>query len=160
MASRMKKIFHRKKDDDGIEKPTVSSRPPSSARSDPVIRTSLYEDAMAGTVPQTGDYPVKGNDSSVLLQQQGRESSVRSLRSRRNSGGQHTNLAHQSPVPTPYDNHGNTARTPPPPSNTMGSGSYDPYQQDSGLAQDFSGLNLGGGQGRSLEYASSRIRVC
>lgn len=144
----MKKMFHHKKDDDEVEKPTVGSRPSNTARSDPAIRTSLYEDTMPGSVPQTGDYPVKGSDSSVVQQQQGRKSSIRSLRSRRNSGSQH-----QKPMVTPYDNVPKTARmTPTPPSNAMGPGTYDPYQQNSGLSQDFSGLNISGGQGQSLGY--------
>lgn len=142
MTSRMKKMFHRKKDDE-VEKSTVGSRPSHSARGDPAMRTSLYEDTMAGTVPQTGDYPVKGNDSSVVLQQQGRKSSLRSLRSRRNSGSQH-----QAPSPTQYENPRKTPRmTPPPSSNSIGPGSHDPYERDAGLTQSFSGLNFGSGQG-------------
>ena len=149
MATRMKKMFHRKKNDDA-EEPQVRTRAPNNARTDPAIRTSLYEDTSPAAPPQTGDIPLRGNDSSVILQQ-GRKPSVKSSRSRHNSGG-HDNLPYR--VPTPR-------RTPPPTSNAV-AGAYDPYQQvpalptrgqnetsRSALPQDFSGLNLGGEQCKS-----------
>ena len=142
----MKKMFHRKKNDDA-EEPEVHTRTPNNARTDPAIRTSLYKDTSPGAPPQTGDIPLTGNDSSVILQQ-GRKPSVKSSRSRRNSGG-HDNSPYREPTPR---------RTPPPTSNAM-AGAYDPYQQvpalrtrgqnetsRSALPQDFSGLNLGGEQ--------------
>lgn len=150
----MKKMFHRKKDDE-VQKSTVGSRPSNNVRSDPAIRSSLYEDTLAGTVPQTGDYPVKGNDPSVVLQQQGRKSSLRSLRSRRNSGSQH-----QPPVPAQYENPKTAPRMAPPPSSrAVVPGSYDPYQQDSGLAQNFSGLNIGSGQGQSQSQGKIAVKL-
>lgn len=159
MASRMKKMFHRK--DKDPEEPTQTTRAPATASSDAAIRTSLYESTTAGGLPQTGDYPIKGNDSSVILQA-GRKSSVRSMRSRRSSSrGSQYNTAYQAPQLDAT----RSPRMSPPPSNVHGSGSYDtydPYQDTSSpiagqddrqkrssrspLPQEFAGLNLGNGQ--------------
>ena len=144
MASRMKKLFHRKKDSD-TEQPSQRTRDPNTARSDPALRTSLYESTKPGERPQTGDYPVKGNDSSVILQQ-GRKSSV--SRSRRNSGTPH-NVPYRSTTPNQYEASKRASHMNPP-------RSHDPYQQNAAmfiggqeegrrrnLPQDFTGLNLG-----------------
>lgn len=124
-------MFHRKKNDDA-EEPQVRTHAPNNARTDPAIRTSLYEDTSPAAPPHTGDIPLRGNDSSVT--------------------GGHDNLPYR--VPTPR-------RTPPPTSNAV-AGAYNPYQQvpalptrgqnemsRSALPQDFSGLNLGGEQCKS-----------
>ena len=149
MTSRVKKLFHRK-DHDG-EEPNQQTRRPANGRSEPAIRTSLYDSTTSGGLPQTGDYPIKGNDSSVILQS-GRKSSVRSRRSS-SRGSQ-------------YDSSRRAAHMSSPPSNTYDSSSYDthdPYQdtssilqgQDdrqkglsrSALPQEFAGMNLGEHQG-------------
>lgn len=154
MASRIKKIFHRNKDD-GPEQTVQRTRAPASAGSDPAIRTSLYESTTAGGRPQTGDYPIKGNDSTVLLQA-GRKTSTRSMRSRRSSSrDSHFDAARRTP-----------AMSPPPMNKTNDPGSYDShgqYQNDpspvsgqddqrrrlsrSSLPQEFGRLNFGTGQG-------------
>ena len=149
MASRMRNMFHRKKSDDA-EEPQVRTRTPYNARTDPAIRTLLYEDTSPAAPPQTGDSPLRGNDSSVILQQ-GRKPSVKSSRSRRSSDG-HDNVSCRVTAPR---------RTPPPTSNAV-AGAFDPCQQvpalpkrgqnetsRSALPQDFSGLNLGGEQCKS-----------
>lgn len=164
MASRMKKIFNRKKDDD-TEKPQQHLRAPAPAGSDPAIRTSLYESTTAAGLPQTGDYPIKGNDSSVVLQA-GRKSSVRSMRSRRSSSrGSQYNTPYQAPAPSQHDGPRKTPRmSPPPPSNAANPGLYDPYQDSAfpmggqddkrkrwsrtPLPQEFAGLSLGDGHGQ------------
>ena len=147
MASRMKKLFHRSKDSDGEQSPQ-RTRAPVSDR-DPALRSSRYESTEQGKSPQTGDYPVKGNDSSVILQH-GRKSSV--SRSRRNSGNSH-NVPYRSTTPNQYEaaKHAPQMTSPP-----FAAGSNNLYQQSltmpvggqeeprkRNLPQDFSGLNLG-----------------
>lgn len=157
MASRMKKLFHRKKDSDA-EQPSqpTRTRAPNTDRTDPALRTSLYQSAKPGDPPQTGDYPVKGNDSSLILQQ-GRKSSV--SRSRRNSGTSH-NVPYRSATPNQYEASKRAPPMTPPPA---GAGFNDPYQQTPArhmggqgerrrrdLPQDLSGLNLGNVEGQIL----------
>ena len=144
----MKKLFHRKKDSDA-EQPAEHTRAPNTDNRDPALRTSLYQSTKPGELPQTGDYPVKGNDSSVILQQ-GRKSSV--SRSRRNSGTHHY-VPNRSTTPNQYEASKRAFHMTPPP---IGAGSNDPYQQSStmpmggqedrrrrDLPQDFSSLNMG-----------------
>ena len=147
MASRMKKLFHRMKDSDA-ELPRQRTRAHMADRSDPALRSSRYESTEPGELPQTGDYPVKGNDSSLILQQ-GRKSSV--SRSRRNSGTSH-NVPYRSTTPNQHEAAKRTAHMTSPP---IVAGSDDLYQQSSvtplagqegrrrNLPQDLSGLNLG-----------------
>ncbi len=162
MASRVKNMFHRKKDEDA-EEPRPRPRAPVVGNGDPAVRTSLYESTTAAGLPQTGDYPIKGNDSSVMLQA-GRKSSVRSLRSRRSSSrGSQYNTPYQAPQSTHYDGSRPNPRFSPPPSDAPGSGSYNPYQDPSlstgvpddrhkrwsrsPLPQEFAKLSLGDSQG-------------
>lgn len=106
MASRMKRIFHRKKEEDNS---TFYNRTSNAAASDPTLRTSLYDSAVSGGLPQTGEYPIKGNDN---LQQQGRKSS---LRSRRSIGSHH----YRSPSPDQTESQGTRAMAAPPPSDIV-----------------------------------------
>ena len=141
----MKKLFHRRRDS---EESPQRTRVTMSDRSDPGLPASRYESTEPGELPQTGDYPVKGNDNSVILQQ-GRESSV--SRSRRNSGNPH-NVPYQSTTPNQYEA---VKHTPPITSSPMVAGSNNSYQQSPAmpmagpegrrrnLPQDFSGLKLG-----------------
>ena len=151
MASRMKKIFNRKKDSDA-EQPSQRTRAPSTDRRDPALRASLYESTQPGQTPQLGDYPVRGNDSSVMLQQ-GRRSSG-SL-SARQSGTSHV-APYRSTTPNQYEVSKRAPHMTPPP---VGAGSNDPYQQSPAIPiggqeerrrreipQDFSRLNLGHGE--------------
>ena len=146
MASRMKKLFHRSKDSDAEQTPQ-RSQAPRSDRNDPALRSSRYESTKPGELPQTGDYPVKGNDSSVVLQQ-GRKSST--SRSRRNSGTSH---AYRSPTPNQYE----AAKNPPHMTSSLDvAGRSEPHQQSPAmpmnsqeerrrrnLPQEFSSLDLG-----------------
>lgn len=157
MASRMKKLFHRKKDSDA-EQPSqpTPTRAQNTDRSDPALPASLYQSAKPGEPPQTGDYPVKGNDSSLILQQ-GRKSSV--SRSRRNSGTSYS-VPYRSATPNQYEA---SKRAPPMTPSPAGAGSNEPYQQPPArsmggqeerrrrdLPQDLSGLNLGMVEGQTL----------
>lgn len=174
MASRMKKLFLRKKDEETEVLPQRTRGPPT-ARSNPAIRTSLYESTAPARLPQTGDYPIKGNDSSVILQA-GRKSSVRSRRSL--SRGSQNNTPYQAPTPNQNDVARKTPRMSPSPSNVKNSGpyhTYDPYQDTSSpmsghddrrlrssgrpFDQEFAGLNLGTGQG-TLTIECSQTSEC
>lgn len=147
-----------------MEEPPQRTRPLATARSNPAIRTSLYESTSPAGLPQTGDYPIKGNDSSVILQA-GRKSSVRSRRSL--SRGSQNNTPYQAQTPKQNDVARKTPRMSPSPSNVKNSSpydTYDPYQDTSSpmsgqddrrmmssgtpLDQDFAGLNLRTGHGK------------
>ncbi|KAL2039811.1 hypothetical protein N7G274_007211 [Stereocaulon virgatum] len=145
MASRMKKMFHRKKHDDA-EEPQPRTRAPENTRTDPAVRSSLYEDASPAAPPQTGDTPMRGNDSFTVLQQ-GHNSAVKPSRNLQNPNG-HDTLPYQAPT---YGTQLLASNVVP--------GAYDPYQQvpalpkgrhnetsPSALHQDIEGLNLGGEQ--------------
>ena len=147
MASRMKKLFHRSKDSDAEQSPQRSPKPLRSDRSDPALRSSLYESTTPGELPQTGEYPIKGNDSSVVLQQ-GRKSSI--SRSRRNSAA---SPAYRSPTPNQYE----AVKHPPHMTSSPDvAGRSEPHQQSPAmpmnsqeerrrrnLPQEFSSLDLG-----------------
>ncbi|KAL8692719.1 MAG: hypothetical protein Q9218_002308 [Villophora microphyllina] len=66
----MKKLFHRKKNSapSSPEQTPPRSRNPDTVNTDPDIRTSRYESTTPASLPQTGQYPLKGNNSSVALQ--------------------------------------------------------------------------------------------
>ena len=168
MASRMKKMFHRKKD----EEPDHRRAGGRDHRSnDPGVRTSLYDSTTAAQLPQTGDYPIRGNDSSVILQA-GRKSSIRSMRSRRSSsrGSQ-----------TQYDSARRNPRMSPPPQSSTQQRAYDShpdqYQhsadhmvaQDDGrkrwsrspLPDQFAGLSIDDRHGQSpISKWMHRLMVC
>ena len=153
MASKLKKILHRHKDED-VEKSPQQSHALSRTHPEQGLRTSLYESTAPAATPQTGDYAIRGNENSVVLQPS-RKQSVRSSRSRRSSGG-YDNVPYR--LPTPH-------RTPPPPSSTAGPGAYDPHQQApalppkeqqplsrSSLPQAFAGLGLGDEQCTFIKF--------
>ncbi|KAL8953375.1 MAG: hypothetical protein Q9222_000752 [Ikaeria aurantiellina] len=66
----MKKLFHRKKASapSSPEQTPPRNRHPDSVNTDPNLRTSRYETTSSAGLPQTGQYPLKGNNSSVALQ--------------------------------------------------------------------------------------------
>lgn len=66
----MKKLFHRKKTSapSSPDQTPVRSRPTGDVNHDPTLRTSRYESTTSAGLPQTGQYPLKGNNSSVALQ--------------------------------------------------------------------------------------------
>ena len=140
----MKKLFHRKKHNELDSSPSQSS--PYSAKSDPGLRTSLYDTTPAGGLPHTGEYPIKGNDTAnVLKKKPSRRSSIRSWRS--SSGGQQPAHYNRSPTPDQYVGRGMPSS--PSNNNMMSSEPYAP--QPAGqkrwsrtqLPQDFSNMNLG-----------------
>ena len=160
MASKMKKIFHRNKDEN-VEKSPKQSHESNNAQTEPALRTSLYESTAPAAAPQIGDYAIRGNENSVVLQPS-RKHSVRSSRSRRSSGG-YDNVPYRQPTPH---------RTPPPPSNAAGPGAYDPYQQApallsteqkplsrSSLPQAFAGLDLGDKQCTLSSFKCLRAHI-
>ena len=65
----MKKLFHRKK----TSTPSSPDQTPPRTRTagdlngDPALRTSRYESTSSAALPQTGQYPLKGNNSAVAL---------------------------------------------------------------------------------------------
>ncbi|KAL8906465.1 MAG: hypothetical protein Q9207_002003 [Kuettlingeria erythrocarpa] len=63
----MKKLFHRKKNSapSSPEQTPSRSRRPSNANANPSFRTSRYESTTPADLPQTGQFPLKGNSSSV-----------------------------------------------------------------------------------------------
>lgn len=67
MEARIKRLFHRKKDASS-ETPLYRSQRSNAAQSSPALRTSLYDSVPAGGPPQTGSYPIKGDNSSIALQ--------------------------------------------------------------------------------------------
>ena len=133
----MKKLFHRRRDS---EESPQRARATLSDRSG--LPSSRYESTEPGELPQTGDYPVKGNDNLVILQQG---------RSRRNSSTSH-NVPYQSTTPIQYEA---VKHTPPITSSPIVAESNDPFQQSPAmpmaglegrrrnLPQDISGLKLG-----------------
>lgn len=145
MASRMKKMFRRKDDGQG--------QSPKSTKSNPTLETSLYESTSAAGQPQLGDYPIKGNDSSAMLQ--GRKSSVRS---RRSSGSQF-NVPWRSPTPDQQTGRQTPRMSPPPGQNSLAAEQLAPYQHQTAvpaseqgnrkrwsrtpLPQEFASLSLG-----------------
>ncbi|KAI4205431.1 MAG: hypothetical protein LQ350_000474 [Teloschistes chrysophthalmus] len=66
----MKKLFHRKKNSapSSPEQTPPRTRNPDTINTDPNIRTSRYESTAPAKLPQTGQYPLKGNSSSTALQ--------------------------------------------------------------------------------------------
>lgn len=66
MEARIKKIFHRKKDHQSAQS-LQQSQSSAAATSTPALRTSPYDSTSAGGLPQTGAYPIKGNNSSSAL---------------------------------------------------------------------------------------------
>ena len=148
MASRMKRIFSRKKHE---------SRSPSPeselARGNPAFRSSLYDTTTAGIEPQTGQYPIRGHDGSEILQKG--KSRRSSFRSRRSSGSQHR-PPHDSVTPDQYRaQRSMDISHPPPPSDIPNSDMYPQQPQPSStpkkrwsrsnLPEAFSNLDIGNG---------------
>lgn len=153
----MKKLFHRKKHDDVGSSPSQTS--PYSNGNGSRISTSLYDSTPAGGLPQTGDYPIKGNDTAnVLKKKSSRRSSIRSWRS--SSGSQKPALYNRSPTPDQYGAQGMSSS--PPNSNMMVAEPYAPQPGGQNrwsrtqLPQDFSRMNLGneGESQNALSYSN------
>lgn len=163
MEARIKKMFHRKKDQSS-EQPLRQSQSSTAATSTPALRTSLYDSTPAGGPPQTGTYPIKGNISTTALQK--RRSSLRGR-------GQQDQVFDSTPSSFPESPH-HGSRTAPAvskpldndryssariqPSAAMGMDAYDGRRQrvpEAPPSQDFSALSLGDRQSECfLEVAS------
>lgn len=65
----MKKLFHRKKNSapSSPEQTPSRSRRPSNTNANPSFRTSRYESTAPADLPETGQFPLKGNSSSVSV---------------------------------------------------------------------------------------------
>ena len=77
MASRVRKLFHRKKGDDldqQHQSPPQRLRGSSASGSGSNFRHSLYQNTVSGDDPEQGQYPLKGNRSETVLP--GRRSSL------------------------------------------------------------------------------------
>ncbi|KAL8709948.1 MAG: hypothetical protein Q9220_005398 [cf. Caloplaca sp. 1 TL-2023] len=151
----MKKLFHRKKASapSSPEQTPPRKRQPESVNTDPNLRTSRYETTSSAGMPQTGQYPMKGNNSSVALQ--GRRSDTYS---RGQSGGgvepsprPSSSNPYYGSLPTPrvtsasYDqpNSGYPFTEQLPSTNNVGNYQHRQEGPSGGLPiQDFSNLNL------------------
>ncbi|KAL8812426.1 MAG: hypothetical protein Q9223_000341 [Gallowayella weberi] len=169
----MKKLFHRKKNSapNSPEQSTVHPRPHGDVNNDSNLRTSRYESTTSAGLPQTGQYPLRGNNSSLALQ--GR-------RSETYSRGQATGAVEPSPRPStsnPYygslptprvtsasHDHESTGHPLTDGSSEVGHASnyFQPQRasQPSAPIQDFSNLNLNsdsdGRQGQPYNAPQSR----
>ena len=155
----MKKLFHRRKHNELDS--SLSQSSPYSPQSDAGVRTSRYDTTSVGGVPQTGEYPIKGNDTpNVLKKKPSRRSSIRSWRS--SSGSQQPAIFNRSPTPDHY-----ASRNMPPSSsnsNTLGSEPYAPQPaaqkrwSRTELPQEFSNINLANdGQSNDLPFLTSLV---
>ena len=146
MASRMKRIFSRKKHE---------SRSPSPeselSRGNPAFRSSLYDTTAAGIEPQTGQYPIQGQDGSEVLQKA--KSRRSSFRSRRSSSSQHR-PPHRSVTPDQYRAQRSMDISHPAPTSDIASSDMHPQQPQSSsppkkrwsrsnLPEAFSNLDIG-----------------
>ena len=68
MASRIKKLLHRKDDESNLQYQTPDSPPRTrlskEGRRDPALRQSRYDEATPGHEPVMGTYPQGGNNMS------------------------------------------------------------------------------------------------
>ena len=150
MTSRMKRMLHRRKDNQGIS--SFNERVPNTARSEPALRMSLYDTTASGGSPQTGEYPIRGNDRSATSPQQSHRPSQPT---RQNS----TNHYERSPTPDQYRSQSNQLRGASPPTDPVNPDFRTSHQfrdptaeyghnerkrlSQGQLAQDFSNLHLG-----------------
>ena len=86
----MKKLFHRKKNSapSSPEQRPSASRQTQNVNADSGLRTSRYESTAPAGLPQTGQFPLKGNSSSVSFQ--GRRSETYARGGQPNVGPEHT----------------------------------------------------------------------
>ncbi|KAI4152573.1 MAG: hypothetical protein LQ341_000680 [Variospora aurantia] len=98
----MKKLFHRKKNN-APSSPEETSLPSQNDNANPNFRSSRYESTAPAKSPQSGQFPLKGNNSSVSFQ--GR-------RSETYSRGQGTGGIEPSPRPSTSSPYYGTLPTP------------------------------------------------
>lgn len=137
MAARWKKIFSRKTDS---PERRPSRRERRANDNDPTLRASLYDTAEPAALPETGQYPIKGNGSSPALTH------------RRNSSRGHrkhfSNSEMAPPVPSgPSGPSGQPSGARPMSSNA--GGGLRMVQDDTNLSTDLSNLNLSDRDGKS-----------
>ena len=138
MASRLRKIFSRKKDNP--QRPDGESH---ATPDNPNFRTSLYNSAPTATPPETGSYPIKGDRNSPAL-------AVRrgSSRSRKH---QSTAIDEMPPPIPPRQQHAVPPPIPPRQQHAPRPASMNPsapagglrmVQDDPTLSDDLSNLNI------------------
>ena len=150
MESRLKKLFHRKKDDSS-EQSLDQSRRSAAATSSPTLQTSLYDTAPAGGAPQTGSYPIKGNNNSGVLPK--RKSSLRghghedppgNFSSLPSAEHEHQGMRGYHPASRSFDSDRQASKTSQP-SAVAGAARYEGHQRrlpEVPPLQDFSALSL------------------
>ena len=162
------KYLHRKKGDSpSPQQPDRQSRVISQGNSDSGPGTSRYEATVPGSAPETGSYPIRGNNSSVAVT--GGKSSIRNSMDNRGPLSARPETAPSHPtgntVPrleTPPNNHYSDyhffdhpqaspqTRTQTTTTTTV-TRSHPTSRQmeaDAGLSQDFSGLNINHDSGK------------
>lgn len=182
MEGRLKKLFHRKKGEDGYDEDEQQSSPPhrapaaSTLATDSALHSTPYETAAPAGPPVTGTYPIRGNAGPPPAAATGTPSrGPRQLRTGPDTSfNQNTHQYGASPpprrpIPTPVT--ANPASdiygTGPLPGQAMSTGERGAVrarQNDGDLSQDFSSLNLGLGEGKSFalnrqiaSFADSRV---
>ena len=139
MASRVKKLFRRKKDDSLTEQESPPRDLPRRAQrstggtNNSSLRHSLYEDTAPGMYPQTGDYPLRGADGSQYDLPRGKN------HGRQNAST--SDLTYSQPTAKSRESHErpSTSRQP----------------RDPSLSREFAGLNFDEGQRRCFSaYAN------
>lgn len=138
----MKKLFHRRKNSapSSPEQTPPRIRNSEITNTDPSIRTSRYESTAPADRPQTGQYPLKGNNSAAALQ--GRRSDTFS-RGQPTGGVEanpraSTSTPYYGSLPTPRVTSASYDR----PHESAASRDYQQRQTPQLPVQDFSSLNL------------------
>lgn len=174
MEGRLKKLFNRRKGEDGYEEDEQQSSPLSQHRAhgatalatDSALHSSPYEAATAGGPPVTGIYPIRGNNASSPVVGSGnlarsagqhRAGADPSLNHSSNQNTYHYGAPPPTRRPIASPDNTNSASdiygTGPLPGMAMSAGERGgarARQNDGNPSQDFSSLNLGGGEGKFL----------
>ena len=167
MEGRLKKLFHRKKGEDGYDEDDQQASPPPRAHAatalatDSALHSTPYETAAPAGPPVTGTYPIRGNAGPSPAPATGSPSrGPRQLRTGPNTSFNPNTYQYgplpppRRPIPTPgnanpaSDIYG-TGPLPGQAMSTVERGGARARQNDGDLSQDFSNLNLGIGEGKS-----------
>ena len=169
------KYFHRDKSGSPKEA-KARSRATSFGAIDPSLQTARYESMPPAGLPQTGTYPIKGNNSTAAVA--GQKSALRhSMDNRPNQTSRpETAPSHHATttrtttttttaaprIPTPKTNNNNFSDyhffdqdQPNLPTNRGPSPNTRQMQRDSGLVHDFSALDVGDNQGQCNKSAGA-----
>lgn len=162
------KYLHRKKGDTpSPQQPSRQSRVVSQGNTDSALGISRYEATAPGSKPETGSYPIRGNNSTAAVNS--RRGSIRNSMDTRSNQPTRPDTAPSHPVGStaprletpPNNNYADYHFFDQPPTNTQtrtqtttttttfaGRQQQRQMEADSGLARDFSGLNLGSNSGK------------